>query len=61
VTITLYDVLGNEVGQIENGIATPGEHTISIGPGMIGKLASGIYYYRIEAASGVATGKMVIE
>ena len=47
VTLKVYDLLGREAGTLVNEVQEPGEHTID----WHGGLASGVYIYRIEAAS----------
>ena len=61
VTIGLYDVMGREVSVLTNGRVDAGIHSITFSLGTMGGLATGIYYYRLEAASGVLTGRMVVE
>ncbi|HET6402283.1 MAG TPA: T9SS type A sorting domain-containing protein [Candidatus Kapabacteria bacterium] len=61
VTIGLYDVMGREVRVLAEGRVDAGTHFVTLGAEMIATLPPGVYYYRIEAASGVATRRMVIE
>jgi WD40 repeat protein len=61
VTIRLYDVMGREISMLANGRVDAGTHSVSFNPGAIGSLAPGIYYYRLEAPSGVMTRTIVVE
>ncbi len=61
VTIGLYDVMGREVSVLTNGRVDAGIHSITFSLGTMGGLATGVYYYRLEAASGVLIERMVVE
>ena len=57
VTITLYDINGQVVGEIVNGLYAAGKHTVNFfGTG----LSSGVYFYRITAGKFVQTRKLVL-
>ena len=57
VTLTVFDVAGRKVATLANGRYTAGRHVVRFdGRG----LASGIYYYRIEAGGFRQTRKMVL-
>ncbi len=55
VTITVYNILGMEVMQIEKGIKSAGVHVISFDGS---NLPSGIYFYQLKAGHIVKTRKM---
>jgi len=57
ITIKVYDVLGNEVATILNETKNAGSYTI---PFSAINLASGTYFYRIQAGEFVKTKKMII-
>lgn len=57
VTLSIYDVLGNEVAQIENGKKVAGNYSYTFDAS---KLTSGIYLYRIRSGSFVETKKMLL-
>jgi len=57
VTLTVYDVLGNEISIIVNEEKPAGSYKIYFdGDG----LSSGIYFYRIKAGSFIVTKKMML-
>jgi hypothetical protein len=57
VTLKVCDVLGREVATLVNERKEPGSYTVRFsGEG----LASGVYFYRLEAGSLTATRKMVL-
>ena len=57
VTLTVYDILGNEVATLTNGTQSAGVHTIQFsGSGM----ASGVYFYRLSTQDYVRTMKMIL-
>jgi len=57
VKLTVYDALGKEVTKLVSGMQTAGNYKINFnGSG----LASGVYYYRIQAGDIVQTKKMIL-
>ena len=59
VTLKIFDVLGREVATLVDGIQEPGYKTASFNAG---KLASGVYYYRLhvrQTDGGSSTGSYV--
>jgi aminopeptidase N len=48
VVIGLYDLLGRQIGTLESAQKQPGAHTLEFNAA---NLASGVYFYRLEAAS----------
>lgn len=57
VNLTVYDLLGNEVAQLVNEVQPAGKHTIQFDGS---KLASGVYFYRLDTGSGLLTRKMML-
>lgn len=57
VTLKVYDILGREVSTLVNEIQTPGTYAVEVNGGA---LASGVYFYRIEAGSFVQQRKMLL-
>lgn len=57
VTLTVYDILGRQVATLVNGTVTGGPHDVTWHPD---NLASGVYLYRLETASGTQTRSMVL-
>ncbi len=57
VTLTVYDVLGNEVAALVNEDMPPGKFRVEWDAGA---LASGIYFYQIRTAGFAAVGKMML-
>ena len=60
VRLAVYDILGREVVVLVNQQEGPGSHSVTFdargGPGLGGRLASGVYFYRLESAP-VSGGK----
>lgn len=62
VEITIYNVLGNEVRTLVNGVEDSGTHRV-IWDGRNangGSVATGIYFYRLKASEFVETKKMIL-
>ncbi|MBK7497587.1 MAG: T9SS type A sorting domain-containing protein [Ignavibacteriales bacterium] len=57
VTLKVYDVLGNEVATLVNEYKPAGMYNVQF---TMNNLASGIYFYRLQAGSFVQTMKMVL-
>ncbi|MBI5058367.1 T9SS type A sorting domain-containing protein [candidate division KSB1 bacterium] len=57
MTLTVYNVLGEQVATLFDGTATVGTHTISFEGA---NFASGVYVYRLETATFSAAHKMVL-
>lgn len=57
LTLTVYDILGREVGKIATGRMQPGTHAIAWNAG---DHPSGVYLYRITSASFRSGGKMIL-
>lgn len=57
VTLKVYDVLGRQVAVLVNARQNPGTYAATFDG--IG-LASGVYFYRLEAGANAAVGKMVL-
>lgn len=57
VELEVYNVLGNRIAVFDLGPLDAGRHTFDFDGG---SLASGIYFYRIEAADFAAVRKMVL-
>jgi len=58
VRIDLYDVNGRLVANLADGVYEPGRYSRSIG--QASKIASGVYFLRMEAQSYQATTKVVV-
>ena len=57
VRISVHDVLGREVRELFNDVATPGLHDLHFdGAG----LASGLYFYKMRSPEGIQTRKMML-
>ncbi len=60
VNLKVYDVLGREVATLLNEEKHPGEYEVEFNPvSDIGNLASGIYFYKLQAGSYSSTKKMI--
>jgi carboxypeptidase T len=57
VSIKVFDLLGKEVASLVNEKKEPGYYEVSFNGG---NLASGLYFYRIEAGNFVETKKMML-
>jgi len=60
VKLKVFDVLGNEVSTLVNNFINAGEHKIDFNFNNLAKnISSGVYFYRLEAGSFIATKKMI--
>lgn len=57
-TLTVYDMLGNIVSVVANSSFDAGTKVINFNTSA---LTTGAYIYKLEGASGIATGKMIIK
>jgi hypothetical protein len=57
VSIKIYDVLGNEVATLLNGVKPAGNYEVTFDAS---SLSSGTYFYRLQAGSFVETKKMLL-
>jgi hypothetical protein len=57
VTLKVYDILGREVASLVNEVKSSGNYKINFNAG---NLASGVYFYRIEAGKFIATKKLLL-
>jgi hypothetical protein len=57
VTIKVFDILGNEVAELQNGYKNAGYHSVSFNGS---KLASGVYIYRMISGKFVSTRKLIL-
>lgn len=57
VSLKVYDVLGREVATLVNEVKAAGAYTV---PFNASNLASGVYFYRLQAGSFVQTKKMML-
>jgi parallel beta-helix repeat protein len=57
VTLTVFNTLGEQVGQLVNGDMEAGYHEVQFDGSA---LPSGVYFYRIQAGSFVSTKRMLI-
>lgn len=62
VTLKIFDVLGNEVATLVNEEKHPGVYEVefSVGQNSSPDLASGIYFYQLQAGDFIATKKMIL-
>ena len=64
VTLKVYNVLGEEVAKLVNGIVKAGNHEVTFNasglPAGKAGLSSGIYYYRMETDNRVFVKKMMV-
>ncbi len=57
VKITVYDILGNEVAALVNGVKQPGSYSVQFDAF---NLSSGIYFYKMQANGYINSKKMLI-
>lgn len=57
VTVKVYNVLGQEVETLVNGIQDPGKYTIRFDAS---RYTSGLYFYRLQAGQFLQTKKMLL-
>ncbi|MGA3287710.1 MAG: S8 family serine peptidase [Bacteroidota bacterium] len=57
ITLHMYDLLGRNVARLVDGVVTPGEHVVVFDAS---GLASGIYFYRLQAESFINTKKLIL-
>ena len=55
--LDVFNVLGQNVATLADGVYSAGEHTLEFDAG---SLSSGIYFYRLEAGPETETKKMVL-
>lgn len=60
VTLKVYNTLGNEVAVLVNEYQQSGEHMTSFDAVKTSSLASGVYFYRLQAGNQVKTRKMIL-
>jgi hypothetical protein len=61
VSLKIYNLLGNEVAILVDGEEGAGLHTVTFDTNKRTlSLASGVYFYRLEAGAFVSTKKLVI-
>ena len=57
VTLKIYDVMGNEVAVLLNEEKETGSHSIEFDAS---RLASGTYFYKLQAGDNIETRKMIL-
>ena len=57
VSLKVYDILGREVRTLVNSVQSPGQYTVTLDAH---QLASGVYFYRINAGTFSETKKLVL-
>ena len=57
VTITVFDLLGNEIATLVNENKQAGKHKVNFNAM---ELSNGVYFYKIEAESFVSMKKMIL-
>ena len=57
VSITLYNILGQEIRRVAEGMYSRGMHLLQVD---VGPLTSGVYFYTLKTAEFTATRKMVV-
>ncbi len=57
VQLAVYNVMGQEVARLQEGMISAGRHTIRFGGK---KLAAGTYFYRLRVGESILTRKMLV-
>ena len=57
VSLKVFDVLGQEVATLVDGIRSPGSYRVTF---EAGRYSSGVYYYRLQAGNFVKTRELVL-
>jgi hypothetical protein len=57
VKLVIYDILGREIKTLVNEIKQSGKYTVEFNGS---NLASGVYFYRIQAGDYIAVKRMVL-
>ncbi len=57
VSLKVYNVLGQEVASLVSGVKRPGDYAVQFDGS---RLASGVYFYRLQAGSYTATNKLLL-
>ena len=57
VAVRVYDILGREVVTLIDGVQNPGSYRVTLDAS---HMASGVYFYRLEAGSFVSVKKMLL-
>jgi hypothetical protein len=57
VRIAVYDILGNEVALLLEGLRPPGRYSVEWDAG---KFPSGVYFYRLQAEGFTEVKKLVL-
>ena len=57
VTLTVYNVLGQEVRTLVNDVQGAGRYTVTFDAS---SLSSGLYFYRVQSGSYTAVKKMML-
>ena len=57
VSLKVYDILGREVKTLVNEVKSPGNYEVNFSAI---DLASGVYFYRLQAGNFVQTNKMIL-
>ena len=60
VTIKIFDLLGNEVLILSEGVKSPGNYELELNASVLSRLASGIYVYQLQAGSFTDSKKMIL-
>jgi len=62
--VTLHDMRGRRLRTLlDMSDAPPANYRVAINvgiPGVVGYLASGVYFYRVEGVDGVSTGRLLL-
>ncbi|MBI2418831.1 MAG: T9SS type A sorting domain-containing protein, partial [Ignavibacteriales bacterium] len=60
VSLKVYDVLGNEVATLTDGWQQAGMHEVVFNGAQHKQLASGVYFYRLQAGANSVVKKMIL-
>jgi uncharacterized delta-60 repeat protein len=57
VSLQIHDLLGREVARLVDEVKDAGDHNVTFNAG---KLASGVYFYRLQAGNNIETKKLLL-
>lgn len=59
--ITIYDLLGREMGNIDKGLLAPGEHNVIFNPESFNLKQSGVYLMSVKTGRQIKTFRLILQ
>ena len=60
VSLKVYNLLGQEITTLVNEFQAAGRYVVTLDAGMMSRLATGVYFYRLQTGEHVAVKKMLL-